>query len=92
MPMLPVIDPEGRMTGRQAVANSVALTLVSLTPTVAGLTGLPYLVGALVLGLAFTAVAARAAVQRTREAARGLFFASILYLPAQSALMLLDRQ
>lgn len=92
MPMLPVIDPEGRMTGRQAVANSVALTLVSLTPTVAGLTGTFYVIGALVLGLAFTAMAARAAVLRTRPAARGLFLASILYLPAQSALMLLDRQ
>lgn len=92
LPMLPVLDPEGRMTGRQAVANSIALTVVSLTPTVAGLTGTLYLFGALALGLAFTGVAARAAYARTRPAARALFFASILYLPAQSALMLLDRQ
>ena len=35
LPMLPVLDPEGRVTGRQAVANSLALLLVSLTPTVA---------------------------------------------------------
>ena len=39
LPMLPVLDTEGRMTGRQAVANSLALLLVSLTPTAAGMTG-----------------------------------------------------
>ena len=32
LPMLPVLDPEGRITGRQAVANALALLVVSLTP------------------------------------------------------------
>ena len=30
--MLPVIDREGRVTGRQAVLHSVALLVVSLAP------------------------------------------------------------
>ena len=38
-PMLPVIDREGRVTGRQAVLHSVALLVVSLAPVAAGLGG-----------------------------------------------------
>src|SRR6185503_2104536 len=65
LPMLPVLDPEGHSTGRQAVANSLALTLISLTPAVAGLAGRAYLVGAALLGFGFTGVAIYAAVLRT---------------------------
>ena len=49
LPMLPVLDPEGKVTGRQAVANSLALLLVSLTPRAAGMAGTVYLVGAVIL-------------------------------------------
>jgi protoheme IX farnesyltransferase len=91
LPMLPVLDPEGRMTGRQAVANTVALTLISVTPAVAGMMGRVYLAGSLVLGLGFTAVAVHVAVARSLKAARRLFLASLAYLTALSALLLLDR-
>jgi protoheme IX farnesyltransferase len=91
LPMLPVLDPEGRLTGRQAVANSLALTLVSLAPTAAGLAGGSYAWVAAALGVAFTLAAARAAVLRTPEAARALFLASIAYLPLLCAALLLDR-
>jgi len=91
LPMLPVLDPDGRLTGRQAVANTVALLLVSLAPTAAGIAGRAYFAGALALGLAFTAVAVRAAVLRTPRAARWLFVASILYLVALCTLLLADR-
>ena len=91
LPMLPVLDPEGKVTGRQAVANSLALLLVSLTPRAAGMAGTVYLVGALVLGLGFTAVAFQAAVERTQSAARRLFLASIIYLAALCALLIADR-
>lgn len=92
LPMLPVLDPEGRITGRQAVANSLALLVVSLTPTAAGLAGSVYLVGAIVLGLAFSAVAVWAAAARTARTARALFLASLVYLPAICALLLVDRR
>jgi protoheme IX farnesyltransferase len=92
LPMLPVLDPGGRITGRQAVANSLALLVVSLTPTAAGLAGPVYLVGAIVLGLAFTAVAVWAAAARTPRAARALFLASLVYLPGICALLLADRR
>jgi protoheme IX farnesyltransferase len=91
LPMLPVLDPEGRMTGRQAVANTVALTLISLTPAVAGMVGRVYLVGAALLGLGFTAAAVVSAVARTMRAARWLFLASLIYLTGLCALLLADR-
>ena len=91
LPMLPVIDPEGRLTGRQAVANSLALLLVSLTPAVAGMAGRVYLFGAIALGVLLTAMACRVAVKRNLAAARGLFFASIVYLTGISALLIADR-
>jgi protoheme IX farnesyltransferase len=90
-PMLPVLDPDGRVTGRQALANSLALLLVSLTPTAAGLTGVVYLSGAALLGLAFIALALRWAMARTRLAARHVFLASVIYLPALSTLLLVNR-
>jgi heme o synthase len=91
LPMLPVLDPAGVVTGRQAVANSLALLLVSVVPTIAGLTGRLYFVGAVCLGIAFTSVAVWSAIRRTAAAARGLFLASILYLLALCTLLLVDR-
>src|SRR3954452_13750208 len=51
--MLPVIDPEGHRTGRQAVAHTLGLLPLSLCPFLFHITGQVYLCGALVLGLAF---------------------------------------
>lgn len=91
LPMLPVVDPDGAMTGRQAIANSVALLLVSVLPTVAGLAGLTYLAGAVVLGAGFIAMAVRAAVRRSLPAARGLFVASVTYLALLCGLLVANR-
>jgi len=91
LPMLPVLDPEGRITGRQAVANCVALLLVSLVPGLAGMTGRFYLVGAALLGLAYLAAAVAAAVRRTPASARLLFFTSVLYLAGLCTLLIADR-
>jgi protoheme IX farnesyltransferase len=91
LPMLPVLDPDGVVTGRQAVANSLALLLVSVVPTIAGLAGRAYFAGAIVLGVAFTAMAVSSAIRRTAAAARALFLASVLYLLLLCTLLLLDR-
>ncbi len=87
-PMLPVIDREGRLTGRQAVLHSAALLVVSLSPVVAGLGGMVYLAGALVLGVGLTLAALRLLRARDLMAARGLFLASVVYLPALTSLLL----
>lgn len=91
LPMLPVLDPVGALTGRQAVTHSLALLLVSLTPTAAGLTGVVYLIGACIVGIAFVSVAVWAGVRRTTAAARVLFVASIADLCLVCALLLIDR-
>ena len=90
--MLPVVDPDGRITGRQAVAHSLGLLVVSLTPTAAGMAGNLYLVGAAFLGLALTGISVAAAVERTPAAARRLFLASLVYLPALLSLLVADRR
>ena len=64
-PMLPVIEPDGRKTGRQAVLYAAALLPVSLVPSAIGLSGWPYLAIALVLGIAllWLSVRVRASAQ-----------------------------
>ena len=80
-PMLPVIDPEGRRAGRQAVWYAAALVPVSLAPAYIGLAGTAYFASALVLGVALLALAVRFSAARSDGAARALFFGSITYLP-----------
>jgi protoheme IX farnesyltransferase len=87
--VLPVIDREGRLTGRQAVLHSVALLVVSLAPVAAGLGGELYLAGALLFGVGLTLAALQLARARSLAAARYLFLASVLYLPALTSLLLL---
>ncbi len=91
LPMLPVLDREGRMTGRQAVAHSLALLLVSLAPATGGMAGAAYLAGAALLGAALLAFALRLGLERTATAARALFLASVVYLPALCLLLMADR-
>jgi heme o synthase len=91
LPMLPVVDPAGLVTGRQAVANTLALSIVSLAPAFGGMAGSIYLAGALALGVMFTAAAVWAAVKRTPAAARGLFLASLAYLSILCTLLIVDR-
>src|SRR5438105_3088854 len=50
-PLLPVIEPDGRRTGRQALLYAMALVPVSVTPTLIGVTGTGYSFVALLPGL-----------------------------------------
>lgn len=87
MPMLPVIDADGAMTGRQAVMYAGALVPMSVMPMIFGLAGRAYGIGALVLGITLAVVAVVFAMHRSRENARTLFLASIAYLPLLLILM-----
>jgi protoheme IX farnesyltransferase len=87
LPMLSVIDRDGRMTGRQALVWAAALVPVSLLPSVLGLSTPVYAVGALVLGGGFTALAGYFAVRRSVASAKLLFLGSITYLPLLWILM-----
>jgi len=90
-PMLPVIEPDGRSTGRQALVYAAALVPLSLAPTLMHMAGDIYFAGALLLGLAFLWLTASFARTRTVKDARRLFFGSIVYLPLLWMLMIGDR-
>ena len=90
-PMLPVLDPGGTWTGRQSVLYGAALVPVSLLPSLLGLAGGLYFGGALALGLAYLGCALAFARRRSTPGARRLMLASLLYLPAVLAVLLLDR-
>lgn len=90
-PMLPVTDPDGASTGRQMMIYSAALVPVTLLAGALASAGTGYLWGALVLGFAFFAGAARFFQRRSLAAARALFLVSILYLPIVLGLMVFDR-
>ncbi len=90
-PMLPVIEPDGRSTGRQAVTYAASLVPISLVPTAIGVSGPAYFAIALVLGGALLYLSARFARARGDSSARALFFASIIYLPLLWIAMILDK-
>lgn len=90
-PMLPVIEPNGRRAGRQAMVYAVALLPASLAPTALGMSGFPYLVVAIVLGVALLCLSVRFAQERSDTAARRLFIGSIVYLPLLWIAMIADR-
>jgi protoheme IX farnesyltransferase len=89
-PLLPVIEPDGRSTGRQTVMYAAALVPVSLIPCVTGLAGGLYLGTALLLGGAQMALAVRFALTRSALSARHLFFATIAYLPLLLGMMIVS--
>ena len=87
MPMLPVVDREGALTGRQTVLWAGTLLPISQLPFLLGLTTSAYAIGALVLGLFQFALAVRFAFRRTDANARALFLGTITYLPLLWLLM-----
>jgi protoheme IX farnesyltransferase len=89
--LLPVIDPNGGITGRQIVNNCLALLVVGLLPTLVGFTGTTYFFAALGLGGMFLWYGIKLARSCSRTAARQLLFASLIYLPVLLTIMALDK-
>ena len=81
LPLVAVLDTDGRRTARHAVIYAAVLLPVSLTPTLVGLTGPLYLAWSAALGVAFLVLALRFSMERTGRRARDLFRGSLLYLP-----------
>ncbi len=95
--MLPVTAPDGKSTVWRIVAYSAVLIPVSVMPAFLGMAGRVYLAGAVLLGailfrfslgMAQGRLPATAAASKPR--ARRLLQATILYLPALFALMMLN--
>jgi protoheme IX farnesyltransferase len=90
--MLPVVHPDGGSTAKRIVACSVLLIPVSLLPRFLGMTGSIYFTSALTAGATLLYFGVRLGHERTFARARQVLLASVLYLPALLAVMLIDRR
>ena len=95
--MLPVVDSDGKSTVWRILAYSGALIPVSVLPVAMGMTGRVYLVGAILMGAALFRVSMGMAYPQlpataaaSKPSARRLLQATIIYLPALFALMMVN--
>jgi protoheme IX farnesyltransferase len=91
MPLLAVLDTDGKLTGRQMLLYCGALVLVSTLPHSHHLAGTAYLVGALSAGAMLLACALLFYTAPSRRTARRVFFASLIYLPVVYGTWAFDR-
>jgi protoheme IX farnesyltransferase len=90
--MLPVVEPEGKITARQIVMFTVMLLPVSLAPYFLGVSGMIFLIGASVIGILFLIASIMAARSKTNEMAKRLLLVSVIYLPILFILMVADKR
>ena len=86
----PPTDANGRRIGRHMVYHSVSLLVLSVFPTLLGITGRVYLAGAIALALAMLTLTGFAAIRMTSQRARRVFLFSLLYQPFLMIFLLLD--
>lgn len=99
--MLTVVDPTGKRSNKHILFFTLALVPASIVTTLLGLTGIFYLIGAVVLGLGFlyfgivlnvyTNENTSEPSARINVLSRRLFFASLIYLPLLMILMSADK-
>lgn len=89
--MLPILESDGFATGRQILLYALVLLPISLLPTMIGLCGKIYFVGALILGGWYLYHSFLTARLRSWQQAKNLLKASVIYLPLLFLLMLLDK-
>ncbi len=90
--VLPAGKRRDRFIVWQSFLVSLALIPISLIPAINGESALVYSAGSLILGSIFLYHSARFAFRRSNVAARQLLAASIIYLPAVFALLVLDKK
>jgi heme o synthase len=88
--MLPVIEPEGKITARQIVAFAVILLPISISAYFIHLAGVFYLIGAVILGIWFLYESIKMARLKTDAQARKLLRVSVIYLPLIYLLLALN--
>lgn len=89
--MLPVVDRDLEMTGRQILVYTATLLPATFLPYALRMTGPVYLVAAALLGALFLVAGFRCAARGGRSEARRLFIASVLYLPLLLAAMMIGK-
>jgi heme o synthase len=95
--MLPVVDSDGKSTVWRILAYSAVLIPVSILPVAMGMAGRVYLIGAILMGAALFRVSMGMAYPQlpataaaSKPSARRLLQATIIYLPALFALMMVN--
>jgi len=88
--MLSVMDHDGRRMFQQILWYSVILIPVSILPTVIGLTGIFYSVGAFICGVVLLRFGQRLMATRSLKDARHLLQATVFYLPILLILIIVD--
>ncbi len=88
--LMPPHDPDGRRVGKHMVYHSLSLLFLSVVPTLIGMTGWIYGVGALLLSGAMLASCVVAAGDMTTDNARRVFLGSLIYQPLLLLLLLVD--
>jgi len=93
-----VVEPDGKSTSIRILLYSLILIPVSVAPSLLGMAGRLYMVGAVVLGAALLYVGSRLttlkaplSAPRSKQRARQLLQATVLYLPLLFVLMMLNR-
>ena len=90
-PLLPVTQPDGRSTARQAIIFSVLLIPASVVPFGLEMAGALYALGAVVGSVGLLGLSLSFAASRSNQRARRLFLGSITYLPLLWILLIADR-
>ena len=88
--MLPVVEPEGNSTANQMIGFAALLVPMSVLPVLTDAAGWIYGVGVVPLGLWFLWTTIVFHGERTGQKAKRVLKASVLYIPALVALLLLD--
>ncbi|HUP88531.1 MAG TPA: heme o synthase [Longimicrobiales bacterium] len=89
--MLTVVDATGARAARHSLLFTAMLIPISVLPTVFGVAGNVYLVGAVLMGIAFLVLTTGMLRQPSERVAWRIFTGSIVYLPLLLALMVLDK-
>jgi protoheme IX farnesyltransferase len=90
--MLPVAEPDGKITMRQIVLFTAMCVPVSLAPFFFASAGFVFLAGGLLLGAGFLYASIRTAREKTDRAARRLLLVSVVYVPLLFLLMVIDKR
>lgn len=86
--MLPVVEPDGVSTGNRILWTSVLMVPTSLAPMALAMSGKVYLAAALIMGGLLLYTSFKMFRDRTRENARSVLLASVVYLPVLYAVLI----
>lgn len=89
--MLPVKDPDGRVTTQVVVLTSLMLLPIMLIAALLDMTGWVATIGSTMLGAWMLWLAVRFHLSRDRQSARRVFLASIVYLSIVMVLLVADQ-